>query len=141
MLPNPGFTVVVTPLISLMQDRVSALLSKGIQATQYHSDVASEDRAAVLQALRDVSVPYKLVHTTPEQLQGDTTFFTTLVCACENASLQRIVFDEAHCVAQWGNSFRCIILPVKMVDIPNSASPHQLVQARCASCVLSLIHI
>jgi ATP-dependent DNA helicase Q1 len=79
-----GTTVVVSPLISLMQDQVTGLKALGISAAVYNSEVDSCEREAIRQSLDAGKEEYKLLYTTPEQLDLRCQFFRALQSAHRN---------------------------------------------------------
>jgi bloom syndrome protein len=103
-----GVTVVISPLLSLMQDQVDALQSKGIQACLINSEVTSEHRKFVFQALKgpEVEKYIQILYVTPEMINKSGALTDTFQNLHQRNRLARIVIDEAHCVSQWGHDFR-----------------------------------
>ncbi|KAI8899246.1 P-loop containing nucleoside triphosphate hydrolase protein [Globomyces pollinis-pini] len=101
-----GITVVISPLLSLIQDQVSNLINIGIPTLTLSGTLDAKVKSWVYSELKKPVLTAKLVYVTPEMMMRSPQFQSTLHSLHQRNMLARFVIDEAHCVSQWGHDFR-----------------------------------
>ena len=125
----PGITLVVSPLISLMQDQVKALNDVGVHAVFINSALTEgQIRKALSLAAQGV---YKIIYVAPERLESwEFLDFAT------HTEISMVTVDEAHCISQWGNDFR---RDYRLIADIRDAIPHVRVIAVTASATAAVV--
>ena len=119
-----GITLVISPLISLMQDQVKSLNEAGIHAAFINSSLTETQISKALSlALKGV---YKIIYVAPERLES-RGFMEFAI----RGDISMVTVDEAHCISQWGQDFRPSYL--KIVDFIDRLPKRPIVSAFTAT--------
>jgi ATP-dependent DNA helicase RecQ len=100
-LLQPGLTIVVSPLVALMENQVQELREKRLPAALIHSELSRAEKQATLRALERQTL--RLLYLSPETLLSPPVW--ERLCQ-PNLLIHALILDEAHCLAQWGDTFR-----------------------------------
>ena len=103
-----NLTLVISPLIALMQDQVNALKAHGVKAEAYNSNLSSVELQRVENAAYNNEL--KMLYISPEKLNSENfkVFLSRL-------KIDLVAIDEAHCVSVWGNDFRPDYLSISLL--------------------------
>ncbi|XP_073288057.1 ATP-dependent DNA helicase Q-like 2 isoform X5 [Primulina huaijiensis] len=118
-----GVALVVSPLLSLIQDQVMGLAALGLQAFMLTSTTNKDDEKFIYKALEKGEGELKILYVTPEKISKSKRFMSKLEKCHHAGRLSLISIDEAHCCSQWGHDFRpdyrnLGILKTQFPDVP-----------------------
>ncbi|CAF0735464.1 unnamed protein product [Didymodactylos carnosus] len=130
-----GISIVISPLLALIQDQVEALNSKNIVTSTLNSTLSQQEKKQVLIDLCQKQPKTKLLYVTPE-LAATTSFRDIISKVHKRNLLNYLIIDEAHCVSQWGHDFRPDYLKLGSLHESLSNVPCVAVTATASSKVI-----
>lgn len=105
-LISSGLTLVISPLVSLMEDQISSLSKRNVNAVMLSSSTEKHTMNAVFADMTSSPCKMKLLYVTPEKLAKSKRFMNKLEQCYKKGLLSRIAIDEVHCCSHWGHDFR-----------------------------------
>lgn len=134
-----GTTIVISPLISLMQDQIEHLLSKSIKASMFSSKGTADERRQTFNLF--IHGLLDIIYISPEMISASQQCKRAIKKLYDDKKLARVVVDEAHCVSNWGHDFRPDYKELKLFkreypDIPMMA----LTATASSQVIMDIIH-
>ncbi|KAI8093842.1 P-loop containing nucleoside triphosphate hydrolase protein [Halteromyces radiatus] len=131
-LIESGFTLVISPLVSLIKDQVFHLCDANIPAACLTASSTKEQVQTILSSMSTKqALPFKLLYVTPEKIANSKRLMAKLSQAYDAHLLDRIVIDEAHCCSQQGHDFRP---DYKKLNVLRHVFPKTPIMALTATC-------
>lgn len=100
-LLQKGLTLIVSPLVALMENQVQELHQRGLAAASFHNEVPRHQRERILRQLENHQL--RLLYLSPETLFNPSLWEQLM---SPNLMINGLILDEAHCLVQWGETFR-----------------------------------
>lgn len=129
-----GLTLVISPLISLMQDQVQRLHQLGIPAEYIHSGLSQQQVNSILDEAEKGAI--RLLYVSPERLRN-----RVFLQALPYLKISLIAVDEAHCISQWGHDFRPEYLQIRQLREQGHKAPIMALTASATAKVLEDIQM
>ncbi|XP_066158509.1 ATP-dependent DNA helicase Q1-like [Euwallacea fornicatus] len=116
-----NLTIVISPLIALIQDQLAALSKFGVDSATLNSDMPPGEKKDVLNKLTDKKL--KIILVTPEFFAKSKTFMNKLTKLHQESCINLFVIDEVHCCSQWGHDFRTDYQTLSLIKTQFSGVP------------------
>ncbi len=124
-LLQSGLTLVVSPLVALMENQVQELRSKALPAATLHSELPSAQKKQIYQALAQQKL--RLLYLSPETLLSNQVWE---ILSQPEIIINGLILDEAHCLVQWGDTFRPAYR--RLGAVRSSLLANKLIKSPCA---------
>ncbi|KAJ3735884.1 P-loop containing nucleoside triphosphate hydrolase protein [Lentinula guzmanii] len=131
-----GMTLVISPLLALMENQTDGLRRKGVPVASLSSETPADEKQEIHRALMSGQPDCRLLYITPERL-ASPEFVKLLRIVYRARGLNRLVIDEAHCISEWGHDFR---VDYRRIGIFREKFPDVPVMALTATATSSVLN-
>ena len=136
-IAQPGISIVISPLISLIEDQMLRCSSLGISSAALLGEMPDSEKQNVYSTLKTPSCPLKVLYTTPETLVSDRVLRSILRYIHSLGGIQCFVIDEAHCVVEWGYDFQPLYTNLKLLNSDFPEIPILMLTATATNAVIN----
>ena len=136
-IAQPGISIVIPPLISLIQDQMSQCSSMGISSAALLGEMSDSERQQIYSTLKVSPCRFKILYVTPETLICDRVLHSIIQSLFSRGDIQRFVIDDVHCVVEWGYDFRPAYLNLKLINSDFQKVPMLILTATATELAIS----